>query len=165
MTTNAVVLLDTPQYTELAWKHLSDNQTYTLLSDDPTQSIASDFNSYLKCCLMDKVIDAGVFDRLRLPEDTNTQAIYFLPKVHNTPLKVRPIVSCSGSPTSHASGYLNALLQPHAARSDSYVKNSLDVIHRLNDLDLPESSLLASLDIEALYTNITHQMAVTSFSR
>ena len=56
-------------------RNLPGGTTYTLLSEDATQSITSDFNRYLKTCLTDRVIDAGVFDRLRLTEDTNRQVI------------------------------------------------------------------------------------------
>ena len=77
---DVVVLLDAPRYMELAWRHLNDSQTYTLLSEDPTQSIVSNFNRYLKHCLTNKVINTGVFDRVRLLEDTNTQIIYFCQK-------------------------------------------------------------------------------------
>ena len=162
---DAVVLLGVTRYTELAWRDLSNDRTYTLLSEDPTQSITRDFNRYLKHSLTDRAINAGVFDCLKIPEDADTQVIYFLPKIHKDPLRVRPIVSSSGGPTSRVSGYLDTLLQPHAVSPESYIKNSSDIICYLQHLEVPESSLLASLDIESLYTNISHKMAITSFTK
>ena len=87
----------------MAWQHLADGETYTLLSEDPTPAIANTFNSYLRRCRDDRVIDPGLHDRLRLAADTVAQTIYFLPKVHKVPLKLSPIVSCSRGPTAGAS--------------------------------------------------------------
>ena len=92
-----------------------------------------------------------------------TQVMYFLPKVHKNLLKVRPIVSCSGGPASRASDYIDSLLQPHMVKTEPYVRNSTDVIHRLKELDLPAASMLAILDIKSLYTNISHHLVIESF--
>lgn len=162
---DAVVVLDVDHYTGLAWAHLSDDETYSLLSEDPTPIIVNRLNAYLKRCKADGVIDAGLCDRLKLPDDTSIQHMYFLPKVHKHPLKVRPIVSCSGGPTEGASRYLNGLLQPHARRVDSYVANSIDVVRRLRALTLPSDTTLVSLDVESLYTNITHALAIKAFTK
>ena len=119
----------------------------------------------MKCCLKDKVINASVFDHLRIPVDTDTRVIYFLPKIHKNPQKTRLMMSSSGDHTSRTSGYLDTLLQPHAVSRKSYIKNSSDVIHHLHYLKLPKSSLQVSADIKALYTNISHQVAITSFGK
>ena len=162
---DAVVLMDTSHYVDLAWKHLSDQDTYSLLAKDPTSDIVCRFNAYLRKCREDRAIDAWTHDCLKLPQDTTVQTIYFLPKVHKTPTKLRPIVSCSGGPTERASRYLDALLQPHAKRVDSYVGNSTEVVNRLRDLTLPNHVALASLDVESLYTNISHELAIRTFTR
>ena len=79
-------------------------------------TIISTFTTYLRRCREDRVLDAWMHDRLKLPPDTSVQTMYFLPKVHKSPIKVRPIVSCSGGPIARASKYLDALLQPHVKR-------------------------------------------------
>ena len=162
---DAAVLLNASDYTRMAWQHLADSETYTLLSEDPTTAIVDKFNAYLRRCRDDRVIDPGLHDRLRLAVDTVAQTIYFLPKVHKVPLKLRPIVSCSGGPTAGASSYLNSLLQTHARAVDSYVENSIEVVNRLSDLRVSRDALLVALDIESLYTNISHRSAIEAFSR
>lgn len=162
---DVVVIMNVSHYTDLAWKHLSDSSTYLPLSEDPTPTIVAEFNAYLRRCREDRVIDAGLYDRLKLPDDTAVQTMYFLPKIHKTPLKLRPIVSCSGGPTERASRYLNRLLQPHARAVDSYVENSIEVINHLRDLTLPVNTTLVSLDVESLYTNISHPLAIATFTR
>lgn len=162
---DATVILDTSRYTSMAWQHLADGETYSLLTEDPTPAIVEKFNNYLRRCRDDRVIDPGLHDRLKLDDNTAAQTIYFLPKVHKVPLKLRPIVSCSGGPTAGASHYLNSLLQTHARAAGSYVENSIEVVNHLRDLRVPRDALLVSLDIESLYTNISHRSAIIAFSR
>ena len=162
---DAAVLMNVSHYTGMAWQHLADSETYTLLSEDPTPSIVERFNTYLRRCRNDRVIDPGLHNRLRLANNTAAQTIYFLPKVHKVPLKLRPIVSCSGGPTAGASTYLNSLLQTHTRAASSYVENSIEVVNHLSDLRVSRDSLLVALDIDSLYTNISHRSAIEAFSR
>ena len=85
---DAIVIMDKEHYTQLTWDHLSNGGTYCPLSTDPTPEIVKRFNAYLDTCLEDKVIDPGIYDRLKLPSNTCPQSMYFLPKVHKHPTKV-----------------------------------------------------------------------------
>ena len=66
-------------------------------------------------------------------------------------------VSANGHPTEHISGYVSNLLNPMVSKLPSYIK---DTRHFLNKLDsiftLPNDSLLVTLDVSSLYTNIPH---------
>ena len=107
-----------------------------------------------------------VAESLCLPSTVGIQTIYFVPKTHKTPLKVRPIVSSRNRPTSRASAYLNRILQPLMREVPSYVCNSMDIIRiMLKKKSFPTSSLLATLDVESLYTNISHTRAINTFTR
>ena len=50
-------------------------------------------------------------------------------------------------------------------RVASYLENSTDLVNTLSKTKLPTNSLLCTLDIESLYTNITHKQAVIAFAR
>ena len=50
-------------------------------------------------------------------------------------------------------------------RVRSYIKNSTDLIHILETLEVPDNAHLITLDIESLYTNISHEQAITSVLR
>ena len=45
----------------------------------------------------------------------------------------------------------------------SYIKNSTDLINILEELEVPPDAYLITLDIESLYTNISHDEAITTF--
>ena len=160
---DVTVVMTTSQYLELAYKHLGDRDTYQVLRVDPTREIVARFNTYLKACLSRGVITEPQYSRLSLPPHIDTQTIYFLPKIHKNPVKLRPIVSCTNGPTYTASAYLDRLLQPHMKKVRSYLKNSMDLVHILQTLRVPPHAYLVTLDIESLYTNITHDEAIVSF--
>ena len=162
---NVCVIMDTRHYTDLAWRHLGDDNTYCRLTTDPTPDLVSKFNSYLLRCLQDGVIDKYTLEKLTLDSNnTCTQKIYFLAKIHKHPIKVRPIVSCTDSPTNTASAYLDRLLQPHMRKVRSYIKYSTDVINILANLTFPPHVYLVTSNIESLYTNITHTRAIEAFT-
>ena len=160
---DVTVVMNTLQYLNLAYKHLGDKNTYQPLESDPTQQIAEQFNSYLDTCLDGRVITKSQHERLYLQSNVDTQTIYFLPKVHKDPVKLRPIVSCTGGPTSTASAYLDRLLQPHMKKVKSYLSNSIELVRMLQTLRVPPHAYLVTLDIESLYTNISHEEAIASF--
>ena len=130
---DSVVILPTTKYVELAHKHLNDRETYQLLSEDPTQEVCQQFVQYLNTCKEKGVITAKQFDESKPPQNVETQTMYFLPKVHKKPLKLRPIVACTGGPTQTASAYIDRLLQPYMKEVRSYISNSIDLIHILQN--------------------------------
>ena len=155
--------MDVSHLVELAHKHLGDPDTYQLLKYDPTPEVVVKFNQYILDCLRRGVISQREHDRLHLPENTGTQTMYFLPKIHKFPLKLRPIVSCTGGPTCKASAFLDRLLQPHMKSTKSYLKNSTQLVNILSNKRIPANAYLITLDIESLYTNISHDQAIITF--
>jgi len=88
--------------------------------------------------------------------------IYGLPKVHKTPLKLRPVVSGSNSLSAVASTWLDykmKILLPHV---QSYIKNSTEVIKDLKALHIPKGARLFSADATAMYTNINTNLGISA---
>ena len=157
---DAVVVLDSEHYHGLAAKHLADSQTYELLETDPSEEIVLRYHQYLDRCVADGILDDYQYHRLRAPSDYKLPTIYFLPKIHKHPLKLRPIVASFNSITTNASRFMNLILQPHMKQVRSYCKNATHVVNILKTIRIPPTSFLASLDVESLYTNISFDMAI-----
>ncbi|XP_065272107.1 zinc finger protein 34-like [Emys orbicularis] len=50
------------------------------------------------------------------------------------------------------------ILRPYATSTPSYLRDTTDFLRKLQYTgDLPENTILATMDVEALYTNITHE--------
>ena len=69
----------------------------------------------------------------------------------------RPIVSCIGTITEHISGFVDSILQPLLQRISSYLKDTTHFIRNLSYIGtLAPGSMLISIDVNSIYTNIPH---------
>ena len=76
---------------------------------------------------------------------------------------MRPIVSSINGVTVQASNFIDRLLQPFMKRIPSYCKNSLEIVNLIRETKIPYDSYLTTLDVESLYTNISFEMAISTF--
>ena len=82
-----------------------------------------------------------------------------LPKIHkdrkNPP--GRPIVSANGHSTEHISEYVSDILNQLVSKLPSYIKDNTHFLNKLCSISaIPNGSLLVTLDVSSLYTNIPH---------
>ena len=81
-----------------------------------------------------------------------------LPKIHKKGTPGRPICSTVCHPTCQISKWVDKDTQKYAQQADSYIKDTTDFILKLKELpELPKDSLLVTLDVTSLYTNIPNE--------
>jgi hypothetical protein len=95
---------------------------------------------------------------------TKIPKFYILPKLHKEIVKGRPIVASCSWITTPISKYCNWILQIEILEkinelSSSILKNSMQLVNELEDLEINTSSILVTCDIESLYTNINQNKA------
>jgi len=88
--------------------------------------------------------------------------MYFIPKIHKTPLALRPICSSTNSSTYNASKYLDIVLQPIMKSIKSFIYNSGELVCKLETLEFPENCLLLEADVENLYPSINIEDGLNS---
>ena len=71
----------------------------------------------------------------------------------------------SGSRTERMSSFVDRLLQPIAQRQRSYIKDSTDFINFVERTKLRQDTILMSMDVMSLYTNIPHEEGITTVCR
>lgn len=79
---------------------------------------------------------------------------YLLMKVHKTPLKTHPIVSCSGSLLYGLGIWIDNKLQVAAQSQRSYFRSSFALKEELVSLSIPPGCHLFTADAVSMYTNI-----------
>ena len=105
------------------------------------------------------VIDCHTRDFLS-PSQLKTARLYLLPKIHKRGNPGRPIVSSNGTPTEKISRFIDHYLQPLVTGLPSPIRDTTDFLNKLRRLPpLPPGSLLVTLDVSSLYTNIPHDEA------
>jgi hypothetical protein len=87
---------------------------------------------------------------------------YGLPKVHKTPVSLRPVVSISGSLSAIFSTWLDYKMKELLPLIKSYIHNSFQIIEDFKTLEIPENALLFSADAVSMYTNINTDAGITS---
>jgi hypothetical protein len=98
--------------------------------------------------------------------ETPFNYFYLLAKVHKTPWKTRPIVSCSGSLLHGLGRWADKELQRIVKHLPYYLKSSVELAHDLADLDkLPETTRFFSCDATSMYTNIDTNHALTEIEK
>ena len=148
--------------------HLKCKDTYRKMSYQVAISHMADVRKKINKFLYKhrKILNATEkkFIRKRTKEvDDPFPVLYLLMKVHKSPLKTRPVVSCSGS-LLHALGiWLDTALQPIATSLPSFIGSSYDLKEAIDAMPpLPPNAKLFTADAVSMYTNIDTYQAVGS---
>ena len=154
---SATVVMSKDDYLSRVMDHLNNTHFYEKLSDDPTERFTEEITSLLEEMKDKKVLEKETFCFLQ-PRNVRTSLFYNFPKIHKPGIPRRPIVSSCGAPTEKISCFVGYHLNPLVKIIPSYIKDTNDFLTKLQQLDdLSSESLLVTLDVVSLYTNIPHQ--------
>ena len=96
-----------------------------------------------------------------IPQKSKASRFYILPKIHKPGNPGRPIVSSCGAPTEGISHFVDYHLAPLVKNVPSYIKDTTDFLNKLQTISsVPPGTLLATLDVKSLYTNIPHSEGI-----
>ena len=94
------------------------------------------------------------FNNPRLP------IFYGLPKIHkvfNSFPPLRPIISNYNSISTNLSIYVDSFLKFQAQQCNSYIRDTSDFLQKLSNVKgIHNNSILVTMDVSSLYTNIDH---------
>jgi len=144
----------TEHYIQDGLNHLSDTNIYHRVEEDMNPVIHQTIQKFLDHSLDRGLINEDIHQFLTKQQNPRTPIIYFLKKLHKTPVKVRPIVSNINSPTSQLSVFMNILLKPLVAEHPQILKNSTEIVREMEQITLSEQSLLVTADVCSLYPSI-----------
>ena len=141
---------------------------YTRIDTDITHETKVMVRDTVKDMAAKEEIDSDTMKYLN-PDNYNvrTPLIYVLPKLHkppppNTKFAGRPIISGCGSPTERISEFVDYFLIPIVKKQKTYLKDTMELIKKLENLVLEPNILLATMDVTSMYTNIVQDEAITA---
>ena len=149
------VIMDTAQKIQEGSQQLSDDKFYKPLASPIVHETSRKVNA-----IVYKLFCSGHIDKMThkwLTTDLKQPRIpefYTLTKIHKKTPVGRPIVSGSSGPTERISSFVDSLLQPIATKQESYLKDTTDLINFIENTQIPDDVILATLDVSSLYTNI-----------
>ena len=74
----------------------------------------------------------------------------------------RPIISDCGSESYKTAEYIDHFLQPIASKHASYIKDTTDFLAKLRQVKVKPDTLLITMDVESMYTNIDHDSGLAA---
>ena len=80
--------------------------------------------------------------------------------IQTDPSRETLIISGCDGPTERLSSFVDELLQPIAQQQKSYLKDTTHFINFLEKTKVPENTILVSIDVMSLYTNIPQQEGI-----
>ena len=90
---------------------------------------------------------------------------YTLTEIHKPTPVGRPIISGVSGPTERLSAFVHKLLQPIAQQQKPYLKDTTDFISFMEGTRVPENTVLVSMDVTSLYTNIPQEEGIQTVCR
>ena len=163
---SCTVVMNKTDYIAEGHRQLSNKRHYKKLDGPIYPKISEKISDILKELYLEGFIDKRQLEYLDVPNNPRERKFYLLPKIHKEKSKWtgngrippgRPIVSDCDSDTYKIAEYIDHFLAPLAKSHDSYIKDTPDFLHKLSKVKTDPNSLLISLDIESLYTNIDNK--------
>jgi hypothetical protein len=159
---SAVVIQDRDTYIKEGLRQLKDTNFYLEVPSDLTPTHNEQVYKLIQELrdndeISDKCADYLYLSKPRTPE------LYLLPKIHKgkTPVPGRPIVSGNSSPTERLSQLADYFLQPLVQNTPSFVRDTTDFLTKLQNIEgLLEGTLLCTIDVNSLYTNIPNKEGI-----
>ena len=167
---SATVIMDKENYINEGYRQLNDNQYYEKIENPIFPETAKRVNEILQDLFKKGFISDKQFQYLKSPEEPRPRQFYMLPKIHK-PLDKwpvpnmppgRPIISDCSSESYNVSEYIDHFLQPLASKHDSYIKDTSDFLNKLKQVKIDKNSLIVTMDVSSMYTNIDHQSGLTA---
>lgn len=94
---STIVIMDREQYIADGLKHLRDPTTYKSLAHDTTDQTKRAIKAKLTKMKKEGFLHKEYYEHCLPPTKHRTSRLYFLKKIHKTPMGIRPIVSSTNS--------------------------------------------------------------------
>ena len=148
-----MVILDRLEYENKIANILSDVSRFKLLKVDISSHILKleDKLNRLLRSIKDTIGDS-IYNELHT-SGSRPGFLYGLPKIHKLGNPIRPIISTIGTFTYNLAKFLVPLIDP-LTKNEYTIDNSVNFVNGLKNLSIPPSAVMASFDIESLFTNV-----------
>ena len=92
-------------------------------------------------------------------------SVLTLTKICKANLAGRPIISRCDGLTERISSFIDSLLQPIMKEQQSYLKDTTHFINIVEGTIVPKNTILVSMDVTSLYTNIPQEEGITTICK
>ena len=142
-------------------RQLNDTKHYQKQSSDRTNKVQERVKEYTTRLHKDNLIDSETPKYLSSNSEPKAGRFYIPPKIQKQGNPGRPIISSNGHPTERISEFIDYHLKPLVQNLPSFIKDTTHFLLQLQELGpVPDDTLLVTLDVSPLYTNIPHNEGI-----
>ena len=157
----AVVIQDVSDYIAEGNRQLNDNNFYVKCNRGLTHEYNKQVNSTIDSLHKSNLLTDKTANMLKT-NDPKTPKFYTLPKIHKENNPGRPVISSINCHTAKLSKFVDHHLQEHVVKTASYVKDTTDFLNKTRNIVVPPNSLLVTMDVKSLYTNIPNEEGIAA---
>ena len=160
------VIINNNIYTKLCFDHLDDKKTYKMINYNPQFEMINTTKNLMLTLKNNNHMSDKLFKCFNNNINFKKLSKFRVnPKLHKEhKFGVRPLVNCSNTTLSVISKFIDFTLQPLINTHFSYIKDSQNLIQKLDSLKCDSNTTLFSADFESLYTNIPLDEAIEIIS-
>jgi len=157
------VLMLTSDYREMCQKHLRTDTYQQIHTDKKTvikqlQDLAKQFHDEATYSKDNKIITAGI-------QIKELNMFYGLAKIHKPgELKPRPIISNAKGILGGLSKWLDVALQPHVLNLKTYVRDSDQILEKIERIKHEAHHQIFTFDVVSMYTSIDTNKALNTIA-
>ncbi|XP_077330261.1 uncharacterized protein LOC143964418 [Lithobates pipiens] len=153
--------MDTAQYELMVNRILQNKEWYRKIPESHVNYTTTQYRKLIGSTYHQGLISKKTWEYLNVA-DPKTPTLYAIPKIHKHALDPpgRPIVSGNGCLTEPASALIGDFLRPFVEGLTSYLQDTRDLLKVLDGMCISENSWLVTLDVEALYNSIPHDLGI-----
>ncbi|XP_078502402.1 uncharacterized protein LOC144756435 [Lissotriton helveticus] len=150
-----IVVMNRANYVAEIREQLKDENCYKKVKTNPLKEISLNILEHLCVWKEEGLIEDSEYKYLNVSYPMSP-FLYTLPKIHKDRANPpgRPIVSSIGSVTEHMSEFVDGFIKPLVVNLPSYVRDTTDILNKLQDFKWEDGMILATLDVVGLYTCI-----------
>ena len=162
------VLIDKGEYEDKMSGQLQNQLHYKSLQEDPTNRHLAVVESWCNKWVRKGEISDKVANWI-INKEAKPGVAFGNIKTHKAGNPLRLITSCCGTAIENLSAFTEFYLQPLARKFPSFIKDTTDLLNRIEDLNrsgpFPEGTLLVSWDVVSMFPNIDNQLGLTAVKK
>ena len=145
--------MDVEKYINEANRQLSDKHNYKKLQEDPMLQHSNLVNDTIDRFKKENLLSKKLADGLK-SVNPKTPKFDISLKIHKENNPGRPVINSINCHTSEISCFVDHHLQPLVREIPSYIKDTYDFIHKIDNFAVPPNSFLVAMNVMSLYTSI-----------
>ena len=142
-------------YDKLTMDSLNDENVYEKIYSDPLTESISQINKELELLFKSANISKKLYNSIKINGKLGSFRI--LPKLHKSVFGCRPIINYKKHFLNDICLLLNFIIRPYVINTESYIKDSQNLIQKTKDISIPKDYVMASADFSSLYSSINHE--------